>query len=254
MSGFERHSVLVTGGASGIGEGAVRAFAEAGASVTIADIDPVAGIAVERDLVEAGFDVLFHQVDVTSASACQAMVDRCVERFGKLDVAVNNVGIVDPETVPDQILTAEGWDRTISVSLSSMFYSIRAELDVMIKAGGGSIVNVASIGGLVSLQGKLAYVSAKHGVIGLTKAICDTYADQNIRCNAVAPGLIETPGMQAAKAKGSAESIALFSTRIPSRRLGTTAEIAKAILWLSSADAAYVNGAALAVDGGYIVR
>lgn len=254
MADLTGQAALVTGGASGIGAAVVRAFAAAGASVVIGDIDAAAGEAMAGSLRNAGFDVLFHQADVTSASSCQAMIDLCATRFGRLGIAVNNVGKIDPPTVPNEILTTDGWDATISLSLSGIYYCVRAELTAMLDAGGGAIVNVASVGGLVSLPRKLAYVSAKHGVIGLTKAVCDAYADRNIRCNAVAPGLIETPGMRASQAKGSADTIALFESRIPSGRLGTAEEVARAILWLASDDAAYVNGATLTIDGGYIVR
>ncbi len=253
MSDLHGAAVVVTGGASGIGLATVRAFGERGASVILADIDH-SGADRARLLREAGLDVRFQQADVTSVEACSEIVAACIGYFGRVDIAVNNVGVVDPAIEDGEILPTQAWDRTIALSLSSTFYCIQAQLGAMLPAGGGSIVNIASVGGLVSLNRKLAYVSAKHGVIGLTKAICDTYGSRNIRCNAVAPGLIETPGLKAAGTKGNATSIDRFASQIPSGRLGTAEDIARAVLWLASSDAEYANGTVLTVDGGYVVR
>lgn len=253
MPDFRQQVALVTGGAAGIGEATARAFAQAGAAVMIADIDPAIARTAEA-LAASGYIIAYHQVDVSSASGCADMVAACLARFGRLDAAVNNVGVVDPQSTASDILTTDDWDRTISLSLSSVFYCIRAQLGPMLAAGRGTIVNTASIAGLVSLSGRFAYVTAKHGIIGLTKAICDTYADAGIRCNAVAPGLIETPGMRRSGDDGNAASVARFLERVPSGRPGTADEIAQAILWLSSAEANYVNGTTLAIDGGYVVR
>lgn len=244
---------IVTGGADGIGAATARAFANAGIAVMIGDISP-AGAALAQALTAAGQRASFIETDVRSPAACQALVDACLAQYGRLDIAANNVGKVDRDPGVDNILTPQAWDDVISISLSSLFYCIRAELEPMLAAGGGAIINMSSVAGLVSLPRKLAYVSAKHGVIGLTKAVCDTYGDRNIRCNAIAPGLIETPGLRAAVARGDSTAAAAFAQRTPMRRMGIAEEVAAAALWLSSDAAGYVNGAVLPVDGGYLVR
>ena len=243
---------LITGGGSGIGRATALRLAAEGVAVVIGDIGS-AGAEVVDEIRGSNGIAFSRSADVTAPEQCTALVAECVKRFGRLDVAVNNVGQVDPVQDGSTLLSFEDWDRTISISLSSVFYCIRAELDVMLSAGAGVIVNTASVGGLVSLRDKLAYTSAKHGVVGLTKAVCDTFGHRGIRCNAVAPGIVETPGLRSAAEQGAAR-VAELGARIPSGRLASAAEIADAIYWLSSDKASYVNGATLVVDGGYTVR
>lgn len=251
MSEFEGRAVIVTGGASGIGAATARAFAQQGASVLIADVDGVAG---EQLAHELGQKCRSEVCDVSDPLACEKMVERCMAEFGRLDIAFNNAGIVGAQAgISGHELSVESWRQVIDISLSGVFYSVRAELPIMLAAGGGVIINTSSILGIRSMPGVPAYVAAKHGLIGLTMAIATEYGDRNIRCSAVAPGFVATPGM----AKSSAMTPALrlqLEGSIPAGRFAEPDEVARAVLWLSSNDSSYLNGIVLPVDGGYLTR
>lgn len=254
LPGSGRHpTALVTGAGAGIGRATARRLAADGFAVMAVDIAESADT-VANAINAGGSPAMAYRANVCDAEGCAAMVNACVERFGRLDVVVNNVGGIDPTVRDGEILSATDWDRTIALGLSSMFYATRAALAIMLPANRGTFVNVASVSGIVSLSGRLGYTSAKHGVIGLTKAICDTYGPQGIRCNAVAPGLVETPGLRIADQQGKSASIARFAQSIPTGRLADCEEIANGIAWLASDAASYVNGATLVMDGGYSIR
>jgi NAD(P)-dependent dehydrogenase (short-subunit alcohol dehydrogenase family) len=182
------------------------------------------------------------------------MVDRAVAAYGSLDCAFNNAGVAGGR---ERRLTAdydeEDWDRVIGINLKGVWLSMKAEIPQMLKQGSGAIVNTASIMGLIAAQGSVAYMAAKHGVVGLTKAAALEYAGDNIRVNAVCPGYIDTPLLQPVLAAHEG-----FEQRVVSRhpvgRLGRPEEIAEAVIWLSSPAASFVTGHSMAVDGGYVAQ
>lgn len=235
-----------------MGLAAARAFAEAGADVTLADIDENAVAGAARDLTEAGHRALALVCDVTREDHVAAAVDRTVEAFGRLDMAYNNAGIMAPPTdAADE--TAEQFDRVNAVNLRGIWASTKHELRHMRAQGSGAIVNCSSLGGLVGNPGRAAYHAAKHGVIGLTRSAALEYGPRGIRINAVCPGTISTPMVDTMVARGELDR-ARAETGQAIDRLGTAEEVAQAVLWLCSPGAAYVTGVALPVDGGYTAQ
>ena len=251
---LDSKTALVTGGGSGIGRAASLAYAKDGARVVVADVNVEGGEETVQMIKEAGGEAILVHADVSNPEDAQAMVDQEVGAFGSLDCAFNNAGIGGGR---DRLLTAdyleEDWDRVISINLKGVWLCMKAEIPQMLKQGGGAIVNTASIAGLVGLSGTVAYVAAKHGVTGLTKAAAMEYAKSGIRVNAVCPGYIETPLVQGIfeRVEGYRERVA---ARHPMDRLGEPEEIAQAVVWLSSDAASFVTGHNMPVDGGYMAQ
>ncbi|GAA1266789.1 MULTISPECIES: glucose 1-dehydrogenase [Streptomyces] len=246
---FEQQVALVTGAASGMGLATARAFAKAGATVVLADIDEKAVQRAAEELTAAGHRATSVVCDVTDEEQAAAMVDRAVTTYGRLDMAFNNAGIqVPPSDAADE--TAENFDRVNTVNLRGVWAAQKHELRQMRQQGSGAIVNCSSLGGLVGLPERAAYHASKHGVIGLTKSAAVEYAPKGIRINAVCPGVIDTP-MVADMLEGQAEAMAEIMKQQPIGRLGRAEEIAAAVLWLCSPAASLVVGVALPVDGGY---
>lgn len=243
---------VVTGAASGLGRATALEFARLGASVVVADVTADAGNAVANEVRALGSDALFVEVDVTSPEATEAMVAACVAAFGSLDFAVNNAGTTGtPGSVVDYPLDA--WRATMAVNLDGVFYAMRAELPVMVAAGSGAIVNVASGAGLVGFAGLPAYVASKHGVVGLTKSAALELAPRGVRVNCVCPGSVRTPMLEGFM--GGDERVERAMTAgVPMGRLGTPDEIASTIAFLCSDAARYMVGHALVVDGGATVQ
>ena len=243
---------VVTGAASGLGRATSLEFARAGARVVVADRAGEAGAAVVAEIAAAGGDARFVETDVTDPGACEALVTACVSTFGSLDFAVNNAGTTGlPGSVVDYPLDA--WRSTMAVNLDGVFFSMRAELPVMVAAGSGAIVNVASGAGLVGFAGLPAYVASKHGVVGLTKSAALECAPRGVRVNCVCPGSVRTPMLEGFM--GGDERVERAMTAgVPMGRLGTPEEIAAAIVWLCSDAASYMVGHALVVDGGATVQ
>jgi len=241
---FSNKVALVTGGGSGIGEAAVKAFADGGAKVLVADIDEANG---QRVADEVGDAAAFFKVDTSDPAQVEAMVARAVELFGGLDIAVNNAGIGGPAaTVGDYPI--DGWRKVIGVNLDGVFYGMRYQIPEMLKRGGGSIVNIASILGNVAFHSAPAYVAAKHGVVGLTKSAAVEYSAQGIRVNSVGPGFIKTPLID----NNLSEDVqTMLVGRHPIGRLGRSEEVAALIAFLASDDASFVSGSYHLVDGGY---
>ena len=243
---FTGKVVLVTGGATGIGRATSLAFARQGATVVIGDIDERAEETVGL-IEEAGRTAQFVRTDVTVAADVERLVATTVDTFGGLHVAFNNAGILPP-TGPLLDQTEADWDRTIAVDLKGVFLALKAEIAHMVTAGGGAIVNTASIAGVIADPGMAPYVAAKHGVIGLTKAAALDYASAGVRVNALAPGLIAT-GMT----KGWLDDPEMRKVVVAGSQLGRPAEpdeIAGMVLYLASDLASFATGGVYVVDGG----
>jgi NAD(P)-dependent dehydrogenase (short-subunit alcohol dehydrogenase family) len=241
---------LVTGGGNGIGREAALAFAREGARVAVADYE--AGSAGETVALinNAGGQAISLSGDVTVAAQVQSMLDGVIAAYGRLDCAFNNAGIAPHQVDTIGKLTHEwtepSFDRMIEVNLKSVWLCIKHEIPLLRAAGGGAIVNTASIAGLIGLRTSTGYVAAKHAVIGLTKTAALEYAEEGIRVNAVCPGYIATR-MTAPSREARGEAVI---ARTPMRRYGEPREIAEMVVWLCSDRASYVTGAAYEVDGG----
>ena len=241
---FEGKVALVTGAASGIGRAVAQALVRERAHVIAADID----ICDIEGAVPA-------RCDVTKPAQVEAVVAHTIDEFGRIDCAVNNAGIAGARAPVAEYDDAE-WTRVMNVNLSGVFFCMKHELRAMTQQGGGAIVNVSSIFGLRGASDASAYVAAKHGVIGLTRAAALEVASQGIRVNAVCPGYTTTPMVMdsSMQPRHSPAAMAQIIAREPMERLGSPREIAEAILWLCSDAASFVTGEALAVDGGFLAR
>jgi len=250
---LEGKTSLVTGGGSGIGRAASLAYAREGARVVVVDVNVEGGEETVQQIKEAGGEAILVHADVAKPEDTQAMVAQAVEAFGSLDCAFNNAGISGRERWLTAEYPEEEWDRVTSINLKGVWLCMKAEIPQMLKQGGGAIVNTASVAGLVGIAGTVAYIAAKHGVTGLTKAAAMEYAKAGIRVNAVCPGYIHTPLVQRTfdANEGYEERVA---ARHPIGRLGEPEEIAQAVVWLSSDAASFVTGHNMPVDGGYMAQ
>ena len=242
--------IVITGGASGMGEACGHTFTGLGAKVVLGDRDEPRGRAVAAAINAAGGVAEFLKVDVTDESALKAMVDLAVDKFGGLDGAVNAAGIAGiPTNVAE--LEAKPWRINFEVKTLGVALAMKHEIRAMLKRGGGSIVNIASTGGLDGVPMMAPYSAAKHAVIGATKSAAVETAASGIRVNALCPGLIDTP-MFRNKASDGADYSGV-SRKVPMGRFGTASEIADVALWLLSARSSFVTGQAICVDGGLLV-
>ena len=244
---FDGAVVFVTGGASGIGEACVRMFAQNGARVMIADRAEAAASALAGQLGDGAASCY---LDVSDPESADRAIAATVERFGRLDLAVNSAGVGVPTAANVGELAFTEWRRVLSVNLDGVFNSVHSEVQVMLTSGGGSIVNIASVMGAVGTRGAAAYVAAKHGVVGLTKAAALEYAAAGIRINAVGPGHIHTPMFEG----HSPEVQSAITAQYPMGRVGTPHEIASFVCFVASADAGFATGAYFPVDGGFIAQ
>lgn len=247
---FDGKVALVTGGASGIGEACVLAFARDGAKVVVVDLNSELGEKTVAAVKNAGGDAIFLQVDVSDPKAVEQMVAETVKVFGSLDIAVNNAGI-GGESNPTGAYSIDGWKKAIDINLNGVFYCMRYEIPQMVKQGGGAIVNMASILGAVGFATASAYVAAKHGVLGLTKAAALEYAAKGIRINSVGPAFIKTPMVTESMDEQTLEQIAGLHAL---GRLGEPEEVASLTTFLCSDDASFMTGGYYLVDGGYTAR
>jgi NAD(P)-dependent dehydrogenase (short-subunit alcohol dehydrogenase family) len=251
---FSGKVALVTGGASGIGRSCAQLFAKEGASVVVSDVAVEGGHDTVCLIEEDGGEASFVETDVSKAAEVEALVGRAVEAYGRLDYAFNNAGIEGRMATNTADYSEEDWDRVIAINLKGVWLCMKHEIAQMLSQGAGSIVNNSSVEGLVGLQGTSAYAASKHGVVGLTKTAALEYAQSGIRVNAVCPGLIRTP-MVERYTGGDAETEAQFAAIFePVGRMGTSEEVAEAVVWLCSEAASFVTGHAMAVDGGYVAR
>lgn len=249
---MKANTVLITGALSGIGRATALAFASTGASIVVSGRREEPGHELVRELVELGAEAAFFRADVRLEDDVERLVAFTVERFGRIDVAVNNAG-TEGELSPFTEATVEGYRDTFETNVFGVFVSMKHELRAMVKQGSGSIVNLSSIAGKVGLAESAIYVASKHAVEGLTKSAAIEYAARGIRVNAVAPGPVETAMLDRFVA-GNAEAKAGFLAAIPAKRGAQPDEIAQTIVFLASSHAGYLTGQSIAVDGGYTTQ
>jgi NAD(P)-dependent dehydrogenase (short-subunit alcohol dehydrogenase family) len=243
---------LVTGGSAGIGQATALAFAAHGAHVVVADILDEPGEETVRRIQELGGEAIYVHADVSSAHDVERMIGMTIEAFDRVDFAFNNAGI-EGESAPTAESTEENWDRVLDVNLKGVWLCMRYEIPHMVRQGGGAIVNCSSVAGLVGFTGIPAYTASKHGIVGLTKSAALEYATQGVRVNAVCPGVIRT-AMVERSSRGDPAVLEQLTSMEPMERMGTSEEVAAAVLWLCSDEASFVTGQALAVDGGLVSR
>ena len=247
---FAGKVALVTGAGSGIGRASAERFALEGAEVAIVDVTgaEAAAEAIER----AGGSALAIEADVADPGAVAAMATRAVDCFGRVDVLVNNAGILD-DYLPAADTPDEVWDRVLGVNLKGVFHTARALIPQMLENGGGAIVNVASTAALVGGNGGAAYTTSKHAIVGFTRQLCFDYASSGIRANTVCPGAVETGMTKEIFAAGDAAVMEAVRSA-PIGRWAQPEELAGVIAFLASDDAAFVQGATYVVDGGFSVK
>lgn len=256
MGIVEGKIALVTGGGTGIGKQAAMKFGSEGAIVIVSDINVMRGEKTAAQIKSLGGDAIFIAADVSSDRDVKNLISKAVQNFGRLDCAVNNAGILG-RMAPLAEQSDENFNRIIDTNLKGVFFCMRAEINTMKESGGGSIVNLASIAGLIGFPGAAAYVASKHGVNGLTKNGALEYAKDNIRVNSICPGGINTEMLDSVAEQstdGQQNSDEFMSPLHPMGRIGRPEEIASAIVWLCSPEASFVTGITMPVDGGYVAQ
>jgi NAD(P)-dependent dehydrogenase (short-subunit alcohol dehydrogenase family) len=253
MNLFKGNVAVITGAGSGIGRACALAFAGEGAKVVVADIAVADGEETVRLIKAAGGEAVFVACNVAKSADVSALMTKTIENYGRLDYACNNAGIGGPAMISGDY-REEDWRAVIDVNLTGAWLCMKYELPLMVKQGKGAIVNMSSILGKVGFATAPAYVAAKHGLIGLTQTAALEYATQNIRINAVCPGFIYTPLLEKAGMQIGSEMHTVISNLHPMKRMGTSEEIAGAVIWLCSDAASFVTGHALMVDGGYTAQ
>ncbi|MGE5642369.1 MAG: glucose 1-dehydrogenase [Byssovorax cruenta] len=251
MSEFDGKVALVTGASSGIGRSTAILYAKYGAHVVVSDVDAHGGEETVEMINQAEGKAIFVRTDVSKFDECQSLVQQTMDRFGRLDFACNNAGI-GGEPNPVAEMSEEAWNRVISINLSGVFYCMHHEIKAMLQNGGGSIVNMSSILGQVGFAGSSAYVSTKHGILGLTRTAALEYSKAGVRVNAVGPAFIVTPMIQGITADPNVEKMLVAAH--PIGRLGQPEEVAELVIWLSSDKASFVSGGYYPVDGGYLAQ
>ena len=241
---------IITGATSGIGKATAEIFAKSGISVMLAARRGELLKEIASSLLNEGYSVDYSVCDVTDEAQVKAMVEKTAEKFGRLDFAFNNAGIM-PDDMETSSLPSSEFDWVINANLRSVFLCMKYELAQILKNGelGGAIVNNSSIGGIIGVPGRAAYHASKHGVIGLTKCAALEYVTHNVRINAVCPATIKTPMVERMMESGTLTKIVE-----PIGRMGRPEEVGETVLWLCGAGASFITGQAIAVDGGYTVQ
>jgi NAD(P)-dependent dehydrogenase (short-subunit alcohol dehydrogenase family) len=250
---LEDKAGVVTGGASGIGRATAIAFAREGAKVVLSDLIVDGGEQVVRLIKESGGEAVFVRCDVSKTAEVEAMINKAVETYGRLDYAFNNAGI-EGDIAPVAECTEENWDRVIAVNLKGVWLCMKYEIRQMLKQRRGAIVNMSSVSGLVGDPEHPAYGASKHGVSGLTKAAALEYARAGIRVNAVCPAAIRTPMIERTLQAQSELSWQSLASGHPMGRIGEPEEVAEAVLWLCSDPSSFVTGHLLVLDGGLLAQ
>lgn len=249
---LENKATLITGASSGIGRAAALLFAREGARLVLADVDVAGGEETAHMVTNRGGEAIFVRTDVAQAAQVEALVQRAVGEYGRLDCAFNNAGIaglpVRMAEVPE-----DDFDRIMAVNVKGVWLCMKYEIPQMLAQGGGAIVNTASVAGLVGSHSLPIYGASKHAVVGMSKTAAVEYARKNIRVNCVCPAVIRTPMAMGGLGEHSPFLEAAIAAN-PSRRLGEAAEVAAAVLWLCSDAASFTTGAALTVDGGFTAQ
>lgn len=243
---LENKVVIITGAGSGIGKETALLFAKEGAKVVVADVNEKGGEETVAEIKRNG-DGFFVKLDVTNREQSVQMAKATLEKYGKIDVLINNAGIAQDAFVSK--MTEQQWDKVIDINLKGVFNCIQAVVDIMMKQGSGVIINTSSIVGLNGNVGQVNYSATKAGLIGMTKTLAKELGKKGIRVNAVAPGFIATPMTAAVPEK----ILEMMKEKTPLRRLGKPEDIANAYLYLASDEANFVNGAVLCVDGGLVI-
>jgi NAD(P)-dependent dehydrogenase (short-subunit alcohol dehydrogenase family) len=248
---FAGKVALVTGGSSGIGQATVLAFAREGARVVVAARRHAEGEATAAQVRQIGGEALFVPTDVSQASDVVGLISQVVETYGRLDYVFHNAGDACPPAATAEQVEAD-WDRIVTTHLKGVWLGMKYAIPQMLRQGGGAIVNMSSVAGMTgNAFGVGPYIAAKHGVVGLTKAVALEYAKMGIRVNAVAPGYIRTP-LIAPYTGGTPDGEVPFAQMHPMGRIGTPEEVADAVVWLCSERAAFITGHVLPVDGGFL--
>lgn len=249
MKLLENKVAIITGAGSGIGKATALLFAKEGAKVVVSDISEENGKIAVEEILKNGGQAFYVKADSSKPADNESLVKQTLEKYGQLDVAVNNAGIGGPLAATGEY-PLDGWQKVIDINLSGVFYGLRYQIPAMLPKG-GSIINIASILGSAGTKFSPAYVAAKHGVVGLTKAAALEYAEQGIRINSVGPGYINTPLVANSLDKDALDALVGLH---PIGRLGESEEIAELILWLASSKSSFVTGAYHAADGGYLAQ
>ena len=254
---LEGKVAVVTGGSSGFGRATAIRFAEEGARVVVADLDEVWGKETLARIEQAGSEGALVLGDIATAEGAESAIRACTERFGTLDVLVNNAGIAQGVLVDTWDMDEALWDRVLRINLKSVFLCSKFAIPAMLERGGGSIVNVASIAASVSVGGA-AYGASKGGMLSYTRQVAPELAPRGVRVNCVSPGYMRTP-MSTGERKGVSPedqeaAMARFGALVPMGRTGRDVDIAEAIVYLASDESRYVTGQEIVVDGGYLVR
>jgi NAD(P)-dependent dehydrogenase (short-subunit alcohol dehydrogenase family) len=245
--------ILVTGGGSGIGRATALRLAREGAKIMIADYVPDSAVKTVAMIKEAGGTADCFAADVSVTRQVEAMINKTVETYGRLDGAFNNAGIEGKMGTDTVTASEENFDRTIAINLKGVWLCMKYEIPQMLKQGVGAIVNTASVAGLVGIEGAAAYNASKHGVIGLTKTAALEYAQKNIRVNCVCPGAIQTPMTARIIDSGqmNEDDVSAFE---PVGRWGQPSEIGEGVVWLLSDASSFVTGHSMVIDGGWVAR
>lgn len=237
---------FVTGAGSGIGKAIALLYAKEGAKVVVSDINDEHGNAVVKEITDHGGTAFYVHANTAKAEDVENLIRATVEKYGRLDIACNNAGI-GGELNATADMSLEGWKNIIDINLNGVFYGCKYAIAQMVKNGGGAIVNMGSIHSITGVLGSVGYAASKHAVLGITRTAGSEYASQNIRINAVGPGYIDTPLLDAI----DADNKQLLVSKHPVGRLGKAEEVAQIVLFLSSDNATFVNGSYYTVDGGY---
>lgn len=248
---FSEKVALVTGGGAGIGRATAMAFAKRGARVAVVDRDESGGTDTVARIGALGGVATFIRADMASPDDIESMVTQTVSRFGRLDYAHNNAAIVGGHTDAVACTQAE-WAQVMAINLTGVWLAMKFEIAAMLSAGGGAIVNTSSVGGIGAASSSVAYIAAKHGVIGLTRSAAADFGAQGIRVNALVPGAVDT-AMLAPAMSGAKMAMDAMTARTPLRRIGQPEEQANAVVWLCSPDASFVTGTTMVVDGGQTI-